>query len=415
MRDFTAIGMFIFGGSATFGTESAGYKIDQVLEMTDNMKEIHAYHFVKNRPDIPIMLPSEWENDEYLATLQIKNIDVIYANCPCSSLSQINRNASVDGDKNVEFYRVFNGIKKIRPKSFVIENAPTLIKLGYPIIQDMIEELGDIYKFTIIRDYAGYHEVAMRRMRTLLVGWRKDVFDSKIPLLHMNKHKQYTVKDVIGDLYDIPVGDASIKNHVIPEYEHPVWMEAGISDNLFEYVPQNSTTFYGFLENWDIVSKKLNHEKVREEVLKRKAKLNEGKRIWDKSPYRMSEDKYCPSLTSVTQLLHPIHNRSFTIREYARLMGYPDDFEFYPNEINLPIIQNIAQGVPAKFIKYITTEIKESLLGNRKLIENSEDKVFIFQHHTHNVWKSYTLEESNTIKKLEHKGEIKKQFNKLEK
>ena len=51
-----AIGCFIFGGSQTIGHLKAGWNVDRVLEMTENMKEINSAHFVKNYPDIPIIL-----------------------------------------------------------------------------------------------------------------------------------------------------------------------------------------------------------------------------------------------------------------------------------------------------------------------------------------------------------------------
>jgi site-specific DNA-cytosine methylase len=146
-----ALGVFIFCGSATLGVEAAGYDIDRVLELTNDMDKLNAYHFIKNRPNIPVVLPNQWENDDYLSNLVLEDYDLLYSNCPCSSLSQINRNASVDGDKNVHFYRVFNVVEKVKPKAFFIENAPTLVKLGYPIIKDMVNKLNHLYKFTIPR------------------------------------------------------------------------------------------------------------------------------------------------------------------------------------------------------------------------------------------------------------------------
>lgn len=400
-----ALGMFIFGGSASFGVMQAGFHLNKILEISDDMIEKNAYHWTKNFDNIPIILPSEWENEEYLNNLHKEKYDLIMCNCPCSSLSQINRNASVDGKNNVHFYRLFNAFKHIQPKTFIIENAPTLVKLGYPIILDMINTLGDTYKFTIIRDYAGNHNVAMKRMRTLLVGWKKDEFDDKIPLLQMNKQKIPTIKDAIGDLYNYQIGDCNVKNHVIPDYEDNSWYNL----DLFNYVKQDSSTILSLLSNWDLIKDKINNEKCKNDLLQQKAKLDAGKRIWDKSPYRMSENASCPSLTSVTQLVHPIYDRSFSIREYSRIMNYPDEFEWFPNECKINIIQNIAQGVPANFVEYISTEVKETILNNRELIEDSKDKNLIFQHHTHELWKSYTIDELIKMNELESD----KSFNKL--
>jgi len=121
------------------GVMKAGFDLEKVLEISDTILEENAFYFKKNYPGIPVILPREWENDGYLSKLKKENVDLMCCNCPCSSLSQINRNASVEGKNNVHFYRLFNVFKKSLPKVFVIENAPTLIKLRIP----NIERLGE--------------------------------------------------------------------------------------------------------------------------------------------------------------------------------------------------------------------------------------------------------------------------------
>lgn len=391
-----AIGCFIFGGSASIGVMESGFHLDRVLEMTDTMLEENAYHFHKNFEKIPIILPSEWQNNGYLNELKKEDYDILISNCPCSSLSQLNRNASLDGEKNAEFYRVFNAIRTLQPKSFFIENAHTLIKLGYPILKDMINLLKNEYKFSIIRDYAGAHDVPMKRMRTLVVGWRKDMFDGQIPLLHMNLKKATTAKDVIGDLYEYELNNENIHNHIL--IEDKIWSP---TEKYFNYVKPDRSCLLSFIDNWNILREEFKGLECNNEIVKAKQKIEAEKRIWDKTPWRVGENSICPSMTSVTRIIHPIHNRTFTIREYARLMGYPDDFVFYP-ECKTPIITAIAQGVPKNFVKYITSEIKEALLKNRELVKDSEDKMVVFQHHTHHVYKSFTLDEINNLEKLDH-------------
>ena len=402
-----AIGMFIFGGSASIGTMSAGFHLDKVLEMTDDMAEKSAYHWTKNFKNIPIVAPNEWENEEYLAKVKAENYDILFSNCPCSSLSQINRYASVDGKNNEQFYRVFNAIVAAQPKTFFIENAPTLVKFGYPILKDMVDKLKDTYKFTIIRDYGGNHGVAMKRMRTLVIGWRKDLFDNKLRLLQMNQEPRTTTKDVIGDLYDYPVGDPRIKNHTIVKND-TAWCEV---EHLFNYVPHDTSALLTFIAKWNEIGPLVTNDKVKREVERRKADLEAGKRLWDKTPWRISETNVCPSMTSVTRIIHPVNNRTFTIREYSRLMGYPDDFEWFPNECKVEIIQNIAQGVPAPFVKYVTSEIKEALLNNRPIINDTEDKVLCFQHHTKKKYKALSFKDLNEMNQLE----ADKSFENLEK
>lgn len=132
------------------------------------MDETNAFHFVRNY-DIPIIKPSQWNNDKYLSSLKNK-YDLLFANPPCSGLSAINRNASADNDINKHIYEVANTINIIEPKTFLIENAPTLITKGAPILKDIQRILSDKYRVTVITDLAGNHNVPMFRKRTLVVG-----------------------------------------------------------------------------------------------------------------------------------------------------------------------------------------------------------------------------------------------------
>lgn len=385
-----ALGGMIFCGSATIGTMKSGFNVEKVLEISNDITDNNSYHFVRNFKELPIILPSEWENEEYLKQLKGK-YNLAYFNPPCSSLSSINRNASVDGKSNIHFYRVFNIINNVEPDTFLIENAPTLVKLGYPILKDLVNQLGDKYRFTIVRDYAGNHNVAMKRMRTLVVGWNREKFD-KIPLLEANIVPQLSTKDCIGDLYDIPL-DSIPNHHCVPEDDFNKY------SHLFDYIDNGTTATMSFIKNWDSVKNNL-EIKDRENIEKQIAKLNSGKNLWDKSPYRPKEDSFCPSMTSLTRIIHPKNNRLFTVREYARLMNYPDDYILYDGG-KTPLIQCLAQGVPANFVQYITTEIKEALLGNREFIENSEDKILSFQHHTKMKRDIYTKEEVMNLTQLD--------------
>lgn len=396
-NNLNAIGVFIFCGSATFGAERSGFKIDKVLEISEDIVKQNAYHFIQNRKDIPIVLPSEWEKNGYLhLNEKSKNYDLLYANCPCSGLSQINRNASVDSETNIHFYRTFDTIEQVKPKTFLIENAPTLIKKGYPILLDMVKQLGDEYKFTIIRDYAGNHDVAMKRMRTLVVGWRKDTFDNKIPLLHMNKLKQKTVKDLIGDLYNVPLG--SIEGHVL--HGDRDWKK--YDSVVIPYVKQNSSMLLSTIEHFGTLKNNFEDDaptmKQINGAIDRKSK---GQNVWDKTPWRPRENGPAPSLTSVSCFIHPTLDRQWTLREYARLMGFPDDFKLETNECETDIMQCLAQGVPAGFIEYITGEIREALNGERNFVEGSENKNLNFQHHTHEVYKPFNVDELQNMKELE--------------
>src|SRR5699024_1316619 len=101
---YKALGMYVFAGSFSIGVMNAGYKIDRVLEISDEMLEQNAKHFIHNYPDIPVIKRSEWNTDAYKEELKEEEYDLLYANPPCSGLSNINRNASADSDVNKHIY-----------------------------------------------------------------------------------------------------------------------------------------------------------------------------------------------------------------------------------------------------------------------------------------------------------------------
>ena len=381
-----AIGCFIFGGSQTIGHLKAGWNVDRVLEMTENMKEINSAHFVRNYPDIPIVLPSDWEAEGYLESLNGK-YDLFFANNPCSGLSRINMHACAENKTNDHFYDVFGIIKKIEPKIFFLENAPTLVSYGTPILKKMVEMIGEDYRFTVIRDKAANHGVCMQRMRTFVIGWNRKHFD-KIPLINMNFEKKVTVQDIVcksleGVANCEPDPGKKDYRQCIPLYKYMKTGETILRTSIRIYDEHSGE----FTENW---KKLVDHEKAK---IARKG--HNG--IWDKSACKIDATKYAPSMTSLSYFVHPNEDRDFYIREYARLMGYPDEFVFYPEASQVTCVQACAQGVPVNFIWYISKELKRVLEGTDVEYSGDESKDIVFQNHSAKEYIVFTKDEFNAL------------------
>ena len=77
---------------------------------------------------------------------------------------------------------------------------------------------------------------------------------------------------------------------------------------------------------------------------------------------RLSWDKPAPTLvTSPTQLgtciCHPDHDRPLTVKEYARLQGFPDSWEFVGTMSKK--YRMIGEAVPIGLAEVIAKEIKK--------------------------------------------------------
>ena len=390
---FKAVNAFIFAGSFSLGTMKAGFDLQKVLEISNEQLCENAFFFKKNVEDVPVILPNEWENEAYLNAVKDDNIDLMCCNCPCSSLSQINRNASVDGKNNIHFYRLFNIFKHVEPKAFIIENAPTLIKLGYPILKKMVNELSSSYKFTIVRDMAGRHEVPMVRQRTLVFGWRNDVF-SNIPIIQEDCHSIITVKDTLNDIIDSTIDDFGSKT------------TQDIKD-LYRYAIPGYSLMTGLAMQWlnnengfcNMIETRLKDSFFLREVKRIASKIEQKQNCWDKSPYKLLMDEQFPSFTSVTEYMHPLQDRMLNRRELARIMNYPDwyDFTDEQHECHIPVSQAMAQGVPVNFGKYAALQARYALEGKLQYANEMQDAVLSFQNHSKHRMSLFTIDDINNM------------------
>lgn len=368
----------------------AGFELEKVLEISDDILEKNAFYFQKNYPNIPVVLPKEWENDEYLIALKNENVDLMCCNCPCSSLSQINRNASVEGKNNVHFYRLFNVFKKSLPKVFVIENAPTLIKLGFPILRDLVNELKNEYLISVIRDEAGNHNVPMKRMRTLVVGWRKDVFKSH-PLVDADKHKKMTIGDTLKDIINDQTDDAKSKNCdcISKLYKYCRDDYAIVTSLALEYLEGNDKVKKEILNGIKGTKRETDFNRIVK-------KIQNNESLFDKSPYRGKLDERFQSFSSVQEYMHPTQPRTLNMLELKRIMTYPDDFDF-SGECKIPVRQAMAQGVPVNFGRYIAEQAMLGLDGKLKTV----DADVVFQDNNKEKYLEYSYDEFIKLNGLE--------------
>jgi site-specific DNA-cytosine methylase len=385
-----AVNAFIFAGSFSIGVMKAGFDLEKVLEISDDILEKNAYYFQKNYPNIPVVLPKEWEDDKYLEALSKEDIDLMCCNCPCSSLSQINRNASVEGKNNVHFYRLFNVFEKARPKVFVIENAPTLVKLGFPILKDLAQKLSGSYYITIVRDEAGNHNVPMKRTRTLAFGWRKDYF-SKHPVVKMDKQKPVTIGAALSDILEDKTDDCKSKQY-------------DCISRLYKYARDDyavmTSIALAYIEGSESMKREIrsemsatNCEHALDRII-RKLKSNEA--IFDKSPYRGKLDERFQSFSSVQEYMHPTQPRTLNMRELKRIMTYPDGFDF-TGVCKVPMRQAMAQGVPVNFGKYVAEQAMLGLDGKLECIEAE----IVFQDHLKSKYETFSLDEFCKLDGLE--------------
>ena len=254
----------------------------------------------------------------------IGKVDLLTGGVPCQSFSQAGLRKGLDdprGDLMIKFIEILNLIK---PKLFMIENVKGLLTHDEgKTIEKIINALNknDLYNISYKCLDASKYDVPQKRERVFIIGVLKNINkDFQFPSESLEKK---ILKDV---LYNVPDSNGAKYNDKKIE--------------LFKMIPQGGC--------WINLP-----ETLQKEYLGNSYNSGGGKRG---ILYRLSMEK--PSLTLLcspsqkqTERCHPLEERPLTIREYARIQTFDDDYEFI-GSLNSQYKQ-IGNAVPVLLAKNI--------------------------------------------------------------
>jgi site-specific DNA-cytosine methylase len=210
----------------------------------------------------------------------------------------------------------------------------------------------DIF-FEFISNYH-YGNIQKNRKRLFLIGAKKEL---KFNFVAGEQINPQTMRDIIGDLpyyEDIP----EIQHiHVDPEQEAEGWHRPGLGKDAPEGVSGYFT--YGeladrFMEEepgkgLTYLSKKAGIEKVR---------LGYFRLGWDQHGYVL----HGGSPSRYHSHFHPETGMPLTVRERARIQGFPDDFEFVlPENWAHFGVKQTGKAMPVQFCDFATRQFVSHL------------------------------------------------------
>lgn len=250
----------------------------------------------KNHPDVEVVCGGmeNLELDKYVG-----KVDLLTGGVPCQSFSMAGKRKGLEDPRGQLMVTFANMIEKLKPKAFMIENVKGLkFHNSGETLKSIIELLETKGEYTIsyqVLNSVNYN-VPQKRERIFIVGVKgKKEFKFPKP-----SEKVLTIKSVLND---VPESECSKYNDRKKE--------------LFKMIPPGGC--------WINLP-----EDVQREYLGNSYNSGGGKRGILR---RMSMDE--PSLTLLcspsqkqTERCHPLEERPFSIREYARIQTFPDDYEF---------------------------------------------------------------------------------------
>lgn len=243
-------------------------------------------------------------------------------------------------------------VAELRPRFFLMDDLPD--SFGPFPMQKYIDLLPDYDLFPEWISNFYYGNIQKHRNRMFMVGALKSEKFTFVP--GEAEHKS-VLRDLIGDLIE-SAGDGTVPNHAI--------VDLGYAPT--RYV---NMRFYGERITWAELS-----EVFKEEHWARNLKYYTPEGVEKNRPGTINPrwDGHCPVLSGGYNPLHPVRRLPLTVRERARIQGFPDSFVFYSDEqgpyrkVWEPYnsdgqrgIKQTGKAMPLQFCKYVADQVKHHI------------------------------------------------------
>ena len=320
------ISLFSGCGGLDLGFEQAGYEIVFANEFDKDIWATYEKNHTcsLNHKDIRKIEASE-----------IPEADGIIGGPPCQSWSSAGKQKGIKDERGQLFLDYIRILKAKQPKFFLCENVPGILfkknQDALNLFLNSFDEAG--YSVSVTKINASDYGVAQDRERVIFFGLRKDL--NLEPKLNLQKQPLLCLRDVIGDLQGLEV-PALDKNKTNPETKI-LNHEYFLGDFSSMFMSRNR------VRGWDECGFTVQASGRQCQLHPQAPKM-----------VKVSTDKFKFKEDSLTLY------RRLTVRECARLQGFPDDFEFIYSNVDIGY-KVIGNAVPVPFAKEIALAIKRIL------------------------------------------------------
>lgn len=332
VRDFTSIELFAGGGGLALGMEKAGFK--HVL--LNEFDKFACATLRKNRPNWNVV-----EGD--IHNISFKDyegkVDFLSGGFPCQAFSYAGNKGGFEDARGTLFFELARAVKEVKPKVFMGENVKGLYTHDkghtFEVIKSVIADLG----YTLVEPQvlkAIQYQVPQKRERLILIAIRNDIAD-KVKFHYPSPYNRVvTLRDAFfkGILYDCDVPESIGQKYPQRKKE------------IMEQVPMG-----GY---WKDLPDDLQREYMKGSYYMGGGKTGIARRLSLDEP---SLTLTCAPAMKQTERCHPTETRPLTVREYARIQTFPDDWKFCGNmtaqykQIGNAVPVNLAAAVGRSLIR----------------------------------------------------------------
>ena len=329
---YTVLELFAGAGGLAVGMEKAGLKCVALNEI-----DKHACETLKvNRPNWKVL---EGDIKNFNFSEYHNQVDVVTGGFPCQAFSYAGKRLGFEDARGTLFYEFARVVKEVNPPICIGENVKGLLNhdSGKTLLGmiSILDEIGyNVVPVQVLK--AINFKVPQKRERLILVGIRKDIsvkYEYPKPY-----NKIYNLSDALkkGELFD-----TNVPKSVGAKYPES-------KKTVLDLVPPK-----GY---WRDLPVEIQKEFMGASFYLGGGKTGMARRIgWDEPCLTLT----CSPAQKQTERCHPDETRPFTVREYARIQTFPDDWKFSGpiaqqyKQIGNAVPVNLGREVGYSIIKFL--------------------------------------------------------------
>jgi DNA (cytosine-5)-methyltransferase 1 len=333
-NEYTVLELFAGAGGLAIGLEQAGIKCVALNEIDRWACET----LRRNRPNWNVL---EGDIKTFDFTEYKNKVDIVTGGFPCQAFSYAGKKLGLADARGTLFYEFARAVKEVNPPICIGENVRGLLSHeNGKTLQGMISILDEIgYNVVPVQVLKAINfKVPQKRERLIVVGIRKDI---DLTYQYPQPYKKiYNLKDALkkGELFgcDVPKSEGS---------KYPA-----SKIEVLNLVPPK-----GY---WRDLPLDIQKKFMGGSFYLGGGKTGIARRIgWDEPCLTLT----CSPAQKQTERCHPDETRPFTVREYARIQTFPDEWKFAGSlshqykQIGNAVPANLGKEVGYSIVKFLNS------------------------------------------------------------
>jgi DNA (cytosine-5)-methyltransferase 1 len=316
----TVIELFAGAGGLALGLENAGLEAKALIEIDKDAVATLRH----NRPNWNVI-----HADVSQISFDDMRADVVTGGFPCQAFSYAGKGLGLEDIRGTLFYEFARCVKEVKPKPFLAENVRGLIshQKGKTLstVLAVFKSLGYNVQYRLLN--AVNYDVPQKRERVIIIGTLPGIY-FRYPA---PSTKILTLRDALKNVPPSEGVKYSPKKAAILALVPPGGCWRDLPEDIQKSYMMKSYYLSG-------------------------GRTGMARRIaWDEPSLTLTTS---PSQKQ-TERCHPDETRPFTVREYARIQTFPDDWEFVGGISSK--YQQIGNAVPVNFAYHLGRAVMSAL------------------------------------------------------